>query len=123
MQLSGPSPFIGAARAGSNCDLLHRLKEAIHSPIWAIVAGGLNQLMPVEPQKQSGNPVDNRRTQRVLLRIPILVRRQFAGDAPIREETHTLVVNAHDALIALAMKVPKFWNVEFPPPDWTPSLK
>ena len=121
--------------------------------------------MSVVPPKESGNPADNRRTQRILLRIPILVRAQFAGDTPLTEESHTLVVNADGALIALAMKVrpgqklvlknlatakeqecrvvhvrgmpmgknevgiafpypmPKFWNVEFPPPDWTPFLK
>lgn len=148
IQLSGPSTF-------HDRTLSHL----------AVVAGKLKQLMSVEPQKPSSNPVDNRRTQRALLRIPIVARAQFAGDAPISEETHTLVVNAHGALIALAMKVrpgqklmlknwttaneqecrvvhvrempmgknevgiafpypmPKFWNVEFPPPDWTPFLK
>ncbi|HXM94966.1 MAG TPA: hypothetical protein VOA64_12085 [Candidatus Dormibacteraeota bacterium] len=49
---------------------------------------------------------DSRRSQRVLLRIPILVRAQFDDDnPPLTEETTTLVVNAHGALISLAMKV------------------
>jgi hypothetical protein len=117
-------------------------------------------------KKPLSNPADARRTQRVLLQIPILVRAQFAGDDPITEETITLEVNAHGGLIALAMKVrpgqklilknwataheqerrfvhirekpigskseagiafpfavPKFWKVEFPPPDWTPFLE
>ncbi len=115
--------------------------------------------------KGSGTPVDNRRSQRILLKIPILVRAQFEDGLPITEDTTTLEVNAHGALIALAMKVrsgqkltlknwataneqecrvvhvrevhtgksevgitfpfamPKFWNVQFPPPDWTPYME
>jgi len=114
--------------------------------------------------KQSVNPADARRTQRVHLQIPIQVRAQFPGDEPITEDTKTMEVNAHGGLLALAMKVrpgqklilrnwataleqecrvvhvrekpigknevgitfpfamPKFWNVQFPPPDWTPYL-
>jgi hypothetical protein len=121
--------------------------------------------MSLERSKPSGNPADARRTQRVLLRVPILVRAQFADDAPITEETTTLEVNAHGGLIALAMRVrpgqklvlknwatakeqecrvvhmrekpigknevgiafpfaiPKFWNVDFPPPDWKPFME
>jgi hypothetical protein len=120
--------------------------------------------MSREPKSPSSNPADARRTQRILLQVPVLVRAQFAGDEPITEETKTLEVNAHGALIALAMKVrpgqklflrnwatakeqecrvvhvrekpigkndvgiafpfamPQFWNVDFPPPDWTPYL-
>ncbi len=114
------------------------------------------------PLKGSRSSVDNRRSQRILLRIQIMVIAQFEDGLPIKEDTTTLEVNAHGALIALAMKVrpgqklivrnwatakeeelrvvhvraslsgknevgiafayamPKFWNVEFPPPDWTP---
>ena len=120
--------------------------------------------MSLDTKKPSGIPADARRTQRILLQVPILVRAQFPGDEPITEETKTLEVNAHGALIALSMKVrpgqnlflknwatakeqecrvvhvrekpigkndvgvafpfpmPKFWNVDFPPTDWTPYL-
>jgi hypothetical protein len=61
--------------------------------------------MSGDPYNTSGHPSDRRRTQRVLLQIPIQVRAQFEGDAPITEETTTLVVNADGALINLAMKV------------------
>lgn len=116
------------------------------------------------PHKDSGKSADNRRTQRILLQIPIQVRAQFEDDLPLTEDTRTLEVNAHGGLIALAMKVrpgqklnlrnwgtaieqecrvihvremiagknevgiafpyamPKFWNVQFPPLDWTPYL-
>jgi hypothetical protein len=46
-----------------------------------------------------------RRSQRVLLRVPIQVRWTPPGDVAITEDTTTLVVNAHGALIVLAMKV------------------
>jgi hypothetical protein len=61
--------------------------------------------MPPGPIKPSPNPADARRTQRVLVLIPVQVRAQFAGDEPITEETTTLEVNAHGGLIALAMRV------------------
>ncbi len=49
--------------------------------------------------------VNTRRSQRVLLRVPVLVRGQTENGSSLCEESHTLVVNAHGALIALAMKV------------------
>jgi hypothetical protein len=120
--------------------------------------------MPLGPHKDSASAADNRRTQRILLKISILVRAQFEDGLPITEDTTTLEVNAHGGLIALAMKVrpaqklalrnwatakeqecrvvhvreipggknqvgvafpfamPRFWNVQFPPPDWTPFM-
>ena len=105
--------------------------------------------------------VNTRRTQRVLLRLAILVRAGLENKTPVTEDTYTLNVNAHGALIALDMDVhpgqtlflrnwataeeqefrvihvrkcvagknevgiafvsprPKFWNIAFPPPDWT----
>ena len=116
------------------------------------------------PIKDYGSSADKRRSQRILLRIQIMVSAQFEDGLPIKEDTKTLEVNAHGALIALAMKVrpgqkltvrnwgtakeqefrvvhvreslggksevgitfphamPKFWNVDFPPPDWTPFM-
>lgn len=63
-----------------------------------------NAMSPA-PSKPSATPSDARRSQRVLLKIPILVRAQFAGDQPITEDTTTVEVNAHGGLLALAMKV------------------
>ena len=42
---------------------------------------------------------------RVLLSVPIFVSRQEHGEADFPEETRTLVVNAHGALISLAAQV------------------
>lgn len=116
------------------------------------------------PSKGPGNSADKRRSQRILLRIQIKVTAKFADGMSITEDTTTLEVNAHGALIALAMKVrpgqkmvvrnygtareqecqvvhireslgvknevgisfpmamARFWNVDFPPPDWAPFL-
>jgi hypothetical protein len=46
-----------------------------------------------------------RRSQRVAARIRVQVRRQTDNDSFMSEVSYTLVVNAHGALIALAMKV------------------
>ena len=46
-----------------------------------------------------------RRSKRVVLRLAIQVRWTPPGDTTIMEDTTTLVVNAHGALISLAMKV------------------
>jgi hypothetical protein len=46
-----------------------------------------------------------RRSQRVCLRLPILVLREGPGTNVASEETHTLIVNAHGALIQLALTV------------------
>jgi hypothetical protein len=45
-----------------------------------------------------------RRSMRVLLSVPISVTGKIAGKTEFEEETRTLVVNAHGALISLAAK-------------------
>jgi len=67
--------------------------------------GKLNGIMPAGPRSNLVNPADSRRSQRVLLQIQIQVSAQFEGDAPIKEQTQTIEVNAHGGLIALAMRV------------------
>jgi hypothetical protein len=49
--------------------------------------------------------VNTRRSQRVVARVRVLLRRRTDGDHFMEEVSHTLVVNAHGALIGLAMKV------------------
>jgi len=46
-----------------------------------------------------------RRSQRVCLRLPIVVLREGPGTNVASEETKTLIVNAHGALIQLALTV------------------
>jgi hypothetical protein len=48
---------------------------------------------------------DRRRSQRVLLRVRVVVHGKAVNGSPIEEETLTTVVNAHGALIDLAARV------------------
>jgi hypothetical protein len=57
---------------------------------------------------KGGPESTRRRSQRVILSLPITVHSEGTPrDASFEEETQTLVVNAHGALIALASKVEK----------------
>ena len=49
--------------------------------------------------------VNIRRSQRVVLSLPLVVRAIVKDREPIVETAHTLMVNAHGALIALKMSV------------------
>jgi hypothetical protein len=57
----------------------------------------------------SGGPeASRRRSQRVILSLAVTVRTEDTPhDKSFEEETHTLIVNAHGALIALAGRVVK----------------
>jgi len=46
-----------------------------------------------------------RRSMRVLLSVPVILSGKTANDQAFTEETRTLVVNAHGALITLAARV------------------
>lgn len=83
---------------------------------WACVASNTNAIwvanFKVDTLKnpdlhdiQSTRWVNIRRSQRVLLSMPVKVRLPPENDPPLSEESHTLVVNAHGALIALMMNV------------------
>jgi hypothetical protein len=54
---------------------------------------------------QVGEKSNRRRSQRVLLNVGVSVTVQQPDKQPVTEETHTMVVNAHGALILLKMKV------------------
>jgi hypothetical protein len=53
----------------------------------------------------SESPANRRRSQRVLLRLPVKITIRAPGIVTVSEETVTQVVNAHGALIYLKMKV------------------
>jgi hypothetical protein len=50
-------------------------------------------------------PENRRRSKRVKLRIPVVVRCQTADKHSVSEKTHTIIVNDHGALILLAAPV------------------
>jgi carbon monoxide dehydrogenase subunit G len=63
---------------------------------------------PTAPQKESQKLITDpgrRRSMRVLLSVPINVKGKTSTNHDFDEETRTLVVNAHGALIALAARV------------------
>ncbi|MFZ0520493.1 MAG: hypothetical protein WAN14_20145 [Candidatus Acidiferrales bacterium] len=63
---------------------------------------------PTAPHKESQKLITDpgrRRSMRVLLSVPINVKGKTATNQDFDEETRTLVVNAHGALIALAARV------------------
>ena len=54
---------------------------------------------------QVGEKSNRRRSQRVLLSVPVSVSVQAPDKSPQTEDTSTMVVNAHGALLLLKMKV------------------
>jgi hypothetical protein len=61
----------------------------------------------MNPNK-GGPESSRRRSQRVILSVPVTVRIEGGpGTASLEEATQTLIVNAHGALIAIAGKVEK----------------
>jgi hypothetical protein len=59
--------------------------------------------VPIEPEDLL--PQNRRRSKRVHVRVPVLVRLQDAKKNSVEEKTHTIIVNAHGALILLAAPV------------------
>jgi len=50
-------------------------------------------------------PATERRSERVLADVPVMVRGQSAGEGSFQEETFTVTVNAHGAMVMLAANV------------------
>ena len=64
--------------------------------------------MPTPSQLTGGPETSRRRSQRVILTMPVIVRTEGAPrETSFEEQTHTLIVNLHGALILLAGKVIK----------------
>ncbi len=58
-----------------------------------------------EDARPADSGTTSRRSGRVLLNVPVIVQGEGADSQPFQEETHTLVVNVHGALITLATRV------------------
>ncbi len=46
-----------------------------------------------------------RRSQRLFLQVRVVVEGKVAGKPPFSEETHTIIVNAHGALVEMATAI------------------
>ena len=51
------------------------------------------------------NPANRRRSERVMLQVPVIVEAWAHDGQPRQEEAHTSVVNAHGGLMKLKMNV------------------
>jgi hypothetical protein len=54
---------------------------------------------------RSSEPTNRRRSERVMLQIPVTVLTESPDRVPMEEETRTLVVNAHGGLMKLKTEV------------------
>jgi hypothetical protein len=51
------------------------------------------------------NPANRRRSERVILQVPVTVLTETPEREQVQEDTHTWVVNAHGGLLKLKMEV------------------
>lgn len=51
------------------------------------------------------NPINRRRSERVMLHVPVVVKTKTLQGQNVEEETHTMVVNAHGGLMKLKMEL------------------
>jgi hypothetical protein len=58
-----------------------------------------------ETNVNAPQPINRRRSERVLLHVPLLVMTDTTEGKLVQEETHTLAVNAHGGLLTLKMEV------------------
>jgi hypothetical protein len=49
--------------------------------------------------------VNKRRSQRLFLQVRVVVEGKLANKSPLSEETHTIVVNAHGALVEMSVSL------------------
>src|SRR4029077_7818946 len=54
---------------------------------------------------------NRRRSQRLLLQVRVIVEGKLANKSPFTEETHTIVVNAHGALVEMATMLEQGQNI------------
>ncbi len=48
---------------------------------------------------------NRRRSQRLFIQVPVIVEGQRAGKSPFSDTTHTIVVNAHGALVEVSVSL------------------
>jgi hypothetical protein len=57
------------------------------------------------PASNSGDQNAQRRSQRVIVKVSVMVLAEGTDNKPVSEETRTVTVNAHGAMILLGIKV------------------
>jgi hypothetical protein len=61
--------------------------------------------MDSAPPSNSGDRNAERRSQRVMVKVSVVVLAQGVDNKPASEETHAVTVNAHGAMILLRLQV------------------
>lgn len=67
--------------------------------------GGILDIWIAESRETSWLAANRRRSQRVLMKLPVRVSALAGGASPLDEQAHTLAISAHGALIALGAPV------------------
>jgi hypothetical protein len=70
----------------------------LENPLGACYVGPVTTILPPAELR----PQNRRRSKRVRARVPVVVRFQTPDKHSISENTHTIIVNDHEALILLA---------------------
>jgi hypothetical protein len=88
--------------------LFHGNRSTIGDAFWARPESYSPTFEGSGKKEQEMSPSDGanrRRSERVMLRMSVVVETESAQHEKQREETHTLVVNAHGGLLPLKMEV------------------
>lgn len=56
-------------------------------------------------QVSAENPINRRRSERVMLQVPVVLKTKTRQGQDVQEETQTMVVNAHGGLLKLKMEL------------------
>ena len=59
----------------------------------------------METKVTDQNPANRRRSERVMLQVPVAVQAKTRDGKDVRENTQTVIVNAHGGLLKLRMEV------------------
>lgn len=69
------------------------------------IAAPLTRKRRPNVQSPDSNPANRRRSERVMLQVPVTVLTETRDREQVQEKTQTLVVNAHGGLLKLKMEV------------------
>jgi hypothetical protein len=105
--LPGITPRVGSTPSSGTIFLLGNFSTFL--PLTPSSRPAISMLKTTEPMSSLSSNLtamnNRRRSQRVLLRIPITVVGRGPDKKPVAEDTFTAVVNAHGGLIYLSLKV------------------
>lgn len=81
----------------------------------------MTDVKPTVPGSMTEAPADRRRSHRLQLTMPVIVRAQV-GNTPVEENTHTVAVNANGCMVRLAAKLNRSHQVSIINPKTAEEL-